>query len=114
MSEIEEVLTRLHVGIHSSDGINRLHWISFIDFVIHNPRDAKKAFVYKLVSIMGVRERTALEYVNCAIAWDVLRLHEGEIIYNKTYNKRRLKEGQKKLVMPDSAGTKEQIRKETE
>lgn len=98
MSEIEEVLTRLHVGIHSSDGINRLHWISFIDFIIHHPRGTRKSLTYKLISIMGIRERTALEYVNCALAWDVLKMDEGELIYNKTY--RQKKKGQKELCLP--------------
>lgn len=95
MSEIEEVLNRLHVGIHSGDGINRLHWISFIDFIIHNPKDQKKTFINKLVSVMCIRERTVLEYVNCAIAWDVLRMDSGEISYNKTY--RKPKKNQKTL-----------------
>ncbi len=98
MSEVEEVLQRLHVGIHSGDGtgINRLHWISFIDFVIHNPKDTKKSFTHKLISVMCIRERTALEYINCAVAWDVLRVNGGEIVYHKTY--RTKKKGQQELT----------------
>ncbi len=108
MSEIEEVLNRLHVGIHSSDGINRLHWISFIDFIIHNSKDTRKAFTYKLISIMGVRERTALEYINCAIAWGVLGVNAGEIYYIKTYRKK--KKGQQELKEPETK-TDEQVLK---
>lgn len=97
MSEIEEVLKRLHVGVHSSDGINRIHWISFVDFIIHNPNNSKRSLTHQLISVLGVRERTVLEYINCAIAWNVLVLDGGEIRYNKTYKTK--KKGQSELSM---------------
>ncbi len=99
MSEIEEVLRRLHVGSHSGDGINRYHWITFIDFIINNPVDTRKSMVHKLISVMGIRERTVLEYVNAAIAWNVLLINGGEIQYNKTF--RTKKKGQKEIEIPE-------------
>ena len=84
-SEIEVVIDRLHLGIHSGDGsgINRLHWIGFIDFIIKNPENSKKTLVHKLISVLCVKERTVLEYINCAVAWDVLILDDGTLYYNK-------------------------------
>lgn len=92
MSEIEEVLDRLHVGIHSGDGINRLHWISFIDFIINNPIGTRKSIIHKLISVMGIRERTVLEYINAAVAWNVLYYREGDLVYNCTYKKKKTKD----------------------
>ena len=101
MNEIEQVLDRLHVGIHSGDGINRLHWISFVDFIINNPVGTRKKLIHKLISVMGIRERTVLEYVNSAIAWGVLEISGGDMMYNKTYeSKRKRKKKNQQLNVP--------------
>ncbi len=108
-SEIEYVLDELHLGIHSGDGsgINRLHWIGFVDFIIKNPEHPKKQLVHKLISVLCVKERTVLEYINCALAWNVLLYKDGMIFYNCTY---KLK-NQRKLTMPDEK-TDEQVLKD--
>lgn len=111
-SEIEHVIDELHLGIHSGDGIgiNRLHWIGFIDFIIKNPESPKKQLVHKLISVLCVKERTVMEYINCAIAWNVLRLDNNMLYYNCTY---RMK-NQKKLseVKSPKEKTDSQILKE--
>lgn len=98
-SEIEYVLDELHLGIHSGDGsgINRLHWIGFVDFIIKNPQHPKKSLVHKLISVLCVKERTVLEYINCAVAWNVLRYENGMLVYNNTYKMRN----QRKLPLAD-------------
>lgn len=108
-SEIEYVLDCLHLGIHSGDGsgINRLHWIGFVDFIIKNPENPKKQLVHKLISVLCVKERTVLEYINCAVAWDILRFKDGMLYYNCTYHMK----GQRKLVAPDEK-TDDEILKE--
>jgi hypothetical protein len=107
-SEIEEVVERLHLGIHSGDGsgINRLHWIGFIDFIIKNPQTPKKLLTHQLISVLCVKERTVLEYINCAIAWDVLRYENGILHYNKTYNNKKEKKTKTKKdnIIKDSNG----------
>lgn len=92
-SEIEQVLSRLNLGIHSGDGIgiNRLHWLGFVDFIIKNPEVPKKQLQHKLISVLCVKERTVQEYINCAIAWDVLVLQDGVLHYNSTYPDRKIK-----------------------
>lgn len=89
-TEIEYVTDELHLGIHSGDGtgINRLHWIGFIDFIIKNPENPKKQLVHKLISVLCVKERTVMEYINCAIAWNVLILNNNMLYYNCTYKNR--------------------------
>lgn len=95
LTEIESNIERLHLGIHSDDGsgINRLHWLGFIDFIIKNPENTRKLLTHKLISVLCVKERTVLEYINCALSWDVLRLDNGMLYYNRIYNqpKKRLK-----------------------
>lgn len=88
-TEIESVLERLHLGIHSGDGsgINRLHWLGFVDFIIKNPQMPKKKLAHQLISVLCVKERTVLEYINCAVAWDVLILQDGVLYYNSTKKK---------------------------
>jgi len=87
MSEIDHVLKQLNLGIHSGDGsgINRLHWIGFADFIIRNPNHPKKQLIHKLITVLCVKERTVLEYVNAALAWDVLLYKDGCLVYNRTY-----------------------------
>jgi len=113
MNEIEQVLTRLHLGIHSGDGsgINRLHWISFVDFIINNPADSKKSFTHKLISVMCVRERTALEYINAAVAWNVLIVSGGEIRYNRTYRTKVQRKKEKKELKMTMERTDDEILK---
>jgi hypothetical protein len=92
------VLEELHLGIHSGDGtgINRLHWIGFVDFIIKNPENPKRQLVHKLISVLCVKERTVMEYINCAVAWGVLRLANGMIFYNCTYRQERKKKERRK------------------
>lgn len=99
MSEIEYVMDKLRVGIHSGDGINRLHWITFVDFIIHNPIGTRKDITHKLISVMGIRERTVLEYVNAAVAWSVLQYQDGNLVYISTYNQ---KQDDKELSIKDN------------
>lgn len=108
LSEIEFVLDQLHLGIHSGDGtgINRLHWIGFVDFIIKNPQNPKKQLVHKLISVLCVKERTVLEYINCAVAWDVLRFENGMLYYNCVYSMK----GQKKLIPDDDTDIPKQTR----
>lgn len=113
-TEIEKVLDRLHLGIHSGDGIgiNRLHWIGFVDFIIKNPENLKRELVHKLISVLCVKERTVMEYVNCAVAWNVLRLENGMLIYiDKDNNDRKeiKKPKQKKEIKAPKNRTDEEI-----
>ncbi len=91
-SELEYVLEQLHLGIHSGDGtgINRLHWLGFVDFIIKNPENSKKQLTHKLISVLCVKERTVLEYINCSLAWNVLLYEDGVLKYNCTYNKKNI------------------------
>ncbi len=93
LGELEYVLEQLHLGLHSGDGIgiNRLHWMGFVDFIIHNPSHPKKQLEHKLISVLCVTQRTVQEYINCAIAWNVLILEGGELRYNRTYPKNQKK-----------------------
>jgi len=86
--ELNQVLDRLHLGMHSGDGsgINRTHWMSFVSFIIDNPSVDRKLLESQLISVLCVQKRTVKEYIECAIAWNVLEISSsGGLVYNRTY-----------------------------
>ena len=87
LTELQQIMDRLHLTDNFSEGINRLHWIAFINFIIDSRHGVyqKKVYVNRLISVLGVRKRTVDEYIDAAVAWDVLKLSNNVLTYNRTY-----------------------------
>lgn len=83
--EARQILDRIQLGGHSSEGINYTHWLQTALYIIDNPVMDKKTFSSRLVSVLCVRERTVKEFVDCLIAWDVLRIEHTTLTYNRTF-----------------------------
>jgi hypothetical protein len=83
MNEIEHILNRLQLG--NGIEINKLHWIDFADFIIRNPIEPKQKMICKLSSVLCVQRSRVIEYINCALAWEVLICKNDILNYNRTY-----------------------------
>lgn len=83
--EARQILNRVQLGSHSSEGINYTHWLQTALYIIDNPVMEKKTFMSRLVSVLCVRERTVKEFIDCMIAWDVLRIEHTTLTYNRTF-----------------------------